>query len=214
MRDSSVFSGLTLIPVWNTFSVLQCSFSLCSTFSPGGEHREAYCLHKYFKWKGRDRVPPGHSPSRAQSGRRTALISHSGRRRRLYDGTWCQWLWIWCWSQCWSRASPGKQTFVLNLRKTAILHVLGAFCFTNLFVVISPSSCHTITVRCTSSPAACLQNVYTFDVLLHRVRVKIASLCFLRLCVYQWRSSDRGRRKRPAELLLLLQRRQACPHPL
>lgn len=36
--------------------------------------------------------------------------------------------------------------------------------------------------------------------------------CF-RPCVYQWRSSDRGRRKRPAELLPLLRPRQACPHP-
>lgn len=65
-------------------------------------------------------------------------------------------------------------------------------------------------------PRSLSPKCYTFDVsvLLHRVTVKIASLCFLRLCVYQWRSSDRGRRKRPAELLLLLQRRQACPHPL
>lgn len=31
--------------------------------------------------------------------------------------------------------------------------------------------------------------------------------------MYQWRSSDRGRRKRPAELLPLLRPRQACPHP-
>lgn len=47
------------------------------------------------------------------------------------------------------------------------------------------------------------------------MNVCFSSCGFLfRRCVFRWRSSDRGRRRRPVELLLLLLLRQACPHPV
>lgn len=112
--------------IWHFYPFVNWVFNRPCHLSPtaysGAEHREADCFYKYFKWEGGDRLPPGHSPSRTQSGRCAALLSHPGRWRRLYDGSWCQRLWVWCGSQCWSRTCPGKQYIDMSQVPTNILY--------------------------------------------------------------------------------------------
>lgn len=59
-----------------------------------------------------------------------------------------------------------------------------------------------------------LSSVYSIYIAVRDGSDGLFSGLLFRPCVYQWRSNDRDRRKRPAELLLPLPPRQACPPPL
>lgn len=63
---SFFFFGIVLFSF--PYLVLLYLNKLSPTICSGGEHREADCFYKYSKWEGGDGLPPGHSPSRTQSG--------------------------------------------------------------------------------------------------------------------------------------------------
>lgn len=69
LKPTNIFLFFFCIVLFSfPYLVLLYLNKLSPTICSGGEHREADCFYKYSKWEGGDGLPPGHSPSRTQSG--------------------------------------------------------------------------------------------------------------------------------------------------